>query len=518
MYTLPRLALVTAALLLASCSDSDIADEECGVDYTLPADVDGPLSAATQSTFDEYSWQTFLSLNAPEVGGQVSLDGDNATQVSRWSSTVDLIECNLDPESCLCPGGDCSQPGSRQYPVECQNIPGFERYRVLGQIDKADDSFLEAETQGLSNKPILDAQGNFVRYEILLAPATYRHLAENRLYDWEVIVGQSTDLLLPCGDERYTGGDPADADMGSLVVKLAWMEEGLADARYHQEQLLVYQPSYRTSDGVATCDLRTMALVGMHVGHKTVKQPTWLWSTFEHVRNAPPCFGLPPSGRQMAVVNTGCPADRSQTYNFAPQSCADGQCATCNASPQSNDPDGRCLVPGSMETADGWCLDLMPNPTQGLSQLCTQVSVADYYPDAHRWNEMCQATLGERSVWSQYKLISTQNFAFETQPTVCANVVASTSTTEGRTLQRPQVPISADPNDAGDIVPTRPWLGNTSMESYERSNCTACHAQSTLKNDAGDDINTDYMYFLAIETCAAWCDANDVAPCTCLNS
>ncbi len=513
---LRRPMLVLCALVWSACSDTNVTEEECGVEYDLPADIPVALSNATQSTFDEYSWRSFLALNAPEVGGRVSLDGDNPTQVSAWSSTVDLIECNLSPDGCICPDGDCQNPGSRHYPDECRDIPGFERYRVLSGIDKADDSFLEAETGGLSNSPVLDANGRFLRYEILVAPATYRHIVENRLYDWSTLTAQTSNLLLPCGVADYTGGDPANPGMGALVVKHAWMDGALADARYHQEQVLVYDPEYRTSNGEATCDLRTMSLVGMHIGHKTVKQPTWLWSTFEHVRNAPDCAGLPPTGQQEAVVNTACPSNRTQDYNFAPRLCDGDRCATCNATPQSNAPEGSCLVPGTTSTDDGWCLDLAPNPTQGLSQLCTQVPVADNYPDAARWNAVCQATLGDGSVWSQYELVSTQNYVFDSEPTTCQNVVAETSTTEGRTKQRPQIGISADPDD-GDAVSTRPWLGNTSMESYERSNCTACHAKADLQTDSDLEINTDYMYFLAVETCAAWCDANDVSPCSCLD-
>ena len=512
------LTLALVALTVCACSDdNEVADQECGIDYNLPADIPGQLSNATQSTFDEYSWQSFLALNAPEVGGQIALDGDNVTQTSGWSSTVDLLKCNLNSDDCVCPGDDCRNPGSHYYPAECQSIPNFDRYRVLSGIDKADDSFIEATIGGLGNEPLLDANGRFIRYEILVAPGTYRHVADNGFYDWPTLTARTSDLLLPCGLADYTGGDPANPEMGTMVVKNAWMDGGLPDARYHQEPILIFNPGYRSTDGQATCELRTMSLVGLHIGHKTLKQPSWLWSTFEHVLNAPDCAGLPPPGQQQPLVNTACPSNRTQDYNFAPSQCDNGSCAPCNVAPASNAPTGSCLIPGATDTTDGWCLNLPPNPSQGISQLCTQVPVADNYPDAHRWNELCQAALGSESVWSQYKLISTQNYDFDTEPTTCRNVVVETSTPESRTKQRPQVDIPADPGDSGNMVATRPWLGNTSMESYERSNCAACHTKARIQSDAGRRLNTDHLYFLAFETCAGWCAENEITPCSCLN-
>ncbi|MBM4247384.1 MAG: hypothetical protein FJ148_26945 [Deltaproteobacteria bacterium] len=172
---LPIVALAIVMAGIAACSDrgsSGPSEPSCSLEYVLPADLPQPLAQATQADFEQNSWQTFLALNAPEVGGRIARDGDNPTQWSRWSSSVDLIECNLDPTGCACPDGDCSRSGSRYLPPECRAVAGHESLRVLDNIDKADDAFLEAKTGGLSNTPVLDSQGHFLRYEILVSPAT----------------------------------------------------------------------------------------------------------------------------------------------------------------------------------------------------------------------------------------------------------------------------------------------------------------------------------------------------------
>lgn len=64
----------------------------------------------------------------------------------------------------------------------------------------------------------------------------------------------------------------------------------------------------------------------------------------------------------------------------------------------------------------------------------------------------------------------------------------------------------------GDDEKQRPFLGNTSMESYERSNCTGCHSKGyatpffLLSDPTHQDTLTivnDLMYWLILEVPAA---------------
>jgi hypothetical protein len=282
----------------------------CPMHYDLPADIALDLpSSLGQLVYDRYSWSAFLALAAPGVDEHVSHSGDNQTQWDQWSSTVDVIQCNLDPTHCLCVNGDCRNSGARYYPPICRAIPNYETYRVLDQLSKVDDAFLEsAQTNqngtpigGLGNSPVIDKNGKFLRYEILISPAVYDFVVENQYYDNAVLQSLTRSVTFPCGEVDYRGGDPANRRLGALWIKNAWMELPKEDSRqygpkdvenhddvydpggydndgdrgqskrktlndqYHTEKLLVYTPSYRNLDGIPSCELRTMALVGQHL-------------------------------------------------------------------------------------------------------------------------------------------------------------------------------------------------------------------------------------------------------------
>jgi len=465
---------------------------ECTLTYNLPADMNASLecmasSDPVQCDFDNFSWQTFLALNAPRVGEPVSTSGDNPTQWAGWSSTADLLNQGSTPEP----------SGSRYYPDACQSIPDYENYRVIDQVGKVDDSFLEAQTGGLSPNPVIASNGTFLRYEILLSPATYDWIVSqelNKVTTLKAWAESGIDVNFICGDGSYTGGDPANPQMGAIVLKNAWMEiSGFNPDDYHTEQLLVYTPDFRNSTGQATCELKTMALVGMHIAHKTLNQPNWIWSTFEHANNAPDCTALPNDGNEAGDdgPSASCPDSAGQDWNFFNTICDSGSvCQTCNTAPASNAAAGQCVNPSNPD-AEAWCLDLPPNPVQGLSRICRQFPIDAVYPTAGDWNTGCKLALAD-SVWSNYQLISTQ-WISQLPQTTCTNNQTSVNAAD----PLPKTPVK------GKNGIERPFLGNTSMESYERPNCTGCHVKgsgTTFVVD-GEDFNivNDYMYWLVLE-------------------
>jgi len=279
------------------------------------------------------------------------------------------------------------------------------------------------------------------------------------------------------------------------------MEAKGKQGKFHREKLLLYTPSFRNSTGEASCELKTMDLAGQHIAHKTIKQPNWIWSTFEHKLNAPDCTALPDSGNEQGDdgPSTACPTTIDTNYSFFPKSCSEGgsneaACQTCNVGPLSNLPANampeECTNPDAPEGKDTpWCLDLGPAADAGITKACRQFPIEDNYPSAHAWNEACADALGSRSVWSNYQLVSTQWFVGE-------SVRCETgSTNPARTMLQPQVDVSAT---ADMDATTRPFLGNTSMEAYVRSNCTGCHSAATISGES-DSPSTDLMYWLSLE-------------------
>ena len=521
----------------------------CSLAYNLPGDLTADIpSNATDTDFMVFSWQHFLALNAPSVGGQINANGDNTTQWSAWSSTADLLN-QTNPGS----------SGSRYYPPACQTVPDFQNYRAIQQVGKVDDSFLEAQVGGLSENPVLDGAGNFLRYEILLSPAMYDDVISQGLNEPAVLANLSGNVNFICGDVAYTGGDPANAQMGAIIIKNAWRDAtGFSAqelAEYHSEQLLVYSPGYRNSSGQDTCELKTMALVAMHLAHKTVKQPNWVWATYEHLRNAPDCTTAPAAPMPQAVgTNKNCPQvdPNENIYTFYPAMCSaqgDQSCAACNTPPAKNGI-GECTNPFvDPEAENGWCLDLPPNPAAGTSRLCRQVPVAhgycsndftivcasvedcgdpsatcnDFYPAVKEQNTACWDAIiaaggGQTdSAWLNYQLIGAHWVALNY--TTCQNNATVVSAGPDGPVDfkdvRELVTLAVDDQQVASV--TRPVLGNTALESYDRPNCLGCHAKSYLSgicsNNAGKSCasdsdcgsgtcmqnNTDFMYFLKLE-------------------
>ncbi len=501
------------------------------ITYHLPADIPVVLTDATQADFDKLSWQTFLALNASGVGQPVNLPGNNnPTQWSKWSSTADL----LIPVK-QAPGSTPTAFGEHYYPSECQSIEGYDQYRVLDEVGKVEDSIFEAGGTGLSSDPLVvnphdNGTNHFLRYEILLSPATYDWISNNQLYSNDMLnqmAMNNQEVNAICGMANYPDGDPADSRMGALILKLAWMEVSDENkGNFHTEDLLVYTPGYRNTDGTTnTCEKKTMGLVGMHIIHKTEKQPAWIWSTFEHKNNAPDCRDvLSASGiTQGAQQNMTCPVSVDKDYNFFPMVCNDNDpaCQACNTAPITNATTINggpfaCTNPSNPNFGAGWCVNIpvstnetIPaplNPDQGLSKLCRQVPREHY--DQTMNNFYDKALVG--SIWNNYELISTQwapaPMLTGTNPS-CPNVSskiylqppgAKNKQVQGQLITPTIVLTGLATNPPPTGVQKRPILGNTSMESYERSTCLGCHSKSTI-GEKGTTPSTDFIYFLGLE-------------------
>ena len=524
----------------------------CSLNYVLPGDLPQEIPEhSSDGDFMQFAWRNFLALNAKYVGGRISLRGDNRTQWSRWSSTADLLNQRQ-------PGPS----GSRYYPPACREIRGYQKYRAIQQVGKVDDSFFEATSGGLSDDPVIDRFGNFLRYEILLSPALYNEIVEQDLYKRRVLLGLTSDVNLQCGEVEYVGGNPANPRMGSIVIKAAWMDTAPMSAEgketYHTEKLLVFNPGYRNATGKDSCELKEMALVGAHIARKTLRQPNWTWATWEHENNAPDCTQQMPlkvddQGRVVrggSKPNQSCPViEAGQEYAFNSSDCTSSDvCNGCNEAFA----EGNTTVPGQCVnpfTADGqqWCLDRPPSPVQGKSQLCRQVPTRsgaciddarvlcttdldcveaggvclENYAAVNQWNDACRNLIverGPRSVWSHYELIGIQ--WLDQSFSECANVQSTVAGSGGVNISRLRESVQMYGSfDHPEYA--RPVLGNTSMESYERSNCTGCHAKVNLPGLCSNDPNqscdsskdctdkasctqysTDFMYWLALEAAA----------------
>jgi hypothetical protein len=430
-----------------------------------------PCTLSGQSNIDQCAWNTF----AANLADGMWID---------WSSTADLLNQKS-------PGPS----GSRFVPAACHALSiQYPNLRVIAQVGKVADTLFEAGTVtssrytytgggtdtphrqnnvGLSGDPVVASNGTFLRYEIILNPTAYDWIVEQSLYKAATLETWTGDLTFP---------------ESSVVIKNAWMElGGLPSDQFYTEDLLVYTAPNLVDDPGDSCEKKTMALAGQHMATKTSAQPAWTWATFEHIYAAPDCTAV----QQDSGVNASCPEPATKmaalmgttlsNFLLNPTQCSDGSgaCASCNAKPSFN------CDPNTSNVDQAYCVDRAPNSARGLTQACRQVTPSYYRTQA----DENQSTLNN----DNYMLISTQWYSGAGSGDI--NVAPTVRNRDNRGNIRPASTRTV-------ASPTRSVLGNSTMETYERSNCIGCHSAAVFKGTSAPGaagISTDFMFWLTVE-------------------
>lgn len=376
--TKPNIA-VTSALLTSGLP--------CDAQLVAPFTLDN-----LQHGFDYYSWLTFIALNAPADGQAPAPGSDAPTQWEDWKEVSDFI----------LPGGaaPAGWDAPRRIPAACRGIAGAEHLRVVNRwaLNKTVASEID---QPFDTGPLIDQNGSYVRYELLVNRPMFEYLVQHRLYSRAGQQAFDGSIAFPAGN---TGND-GTGTVGAIMIKAAWkvMDPGDDPGRFHTVDALAYNPP---SPGVEeSCAPVTLGLVGWHAAHKTDAEPQWLWSTFEQVDNVP----------DQAQVDAGTIAAH---YNFYDPACSD-----CTV----NEPPPR-----------PWNPDVQPFPDAFTSQVTRVVPLTDA---TVALNQQFQGILGN-TVWQHYELISTQWPADATSPTDPNGVPAPTflANTTLETYSQGQVP------------------------------------------------------------------------------
>jgi hypothetical protein len=187
------------------------------------------------------------------------------------------------------------------------------------------------------------------------------------------------------------------------MVKASWMvvpEDDQLSDRFHTAKALIYSPSASGMAGDDQCSLQTVGLVGFHIARKLENTPQWIWSTFEHVDNAP--------------TKGQTPDDKP--YNFYHPGCTG--CTDVNTPPTLPWRPDRKNQPPSQVLRD----TAIPTATEQLN---------------HEWQQTLRA-VNEGSVWQYYQLIGSQwptlagtdcqtpNLSSKTTPSLLANTTLET--------------------------------------------------------------------------------------------
>jgi hypothetical protein len=409
--TLPS-APITSALLTSGLP--------CQPQFVPPFDLDG-----LQHGFDYYSWLTFIALNA-STPNAAPLPQNDAPLL--WQSYAEISDI-------LLPGGKTPAPwGSpRVIPDVCKSIPGAANLRVLRKSSLA--KTLTGEViEPFDTGPLIDQNGNYVRYEILVNQPMFEYIVQNGLYSVAGQAAFTTPVAFPeaKNDTDANGNDLPTGTVGAIMVKAAWKVIGANDdpSRFHIVHGLAYNPPSENPKIAESCSKVTLGLVGWHAAHKTADAPQWIWSTFEHVDNVPSDADI--VARKLAAH-----------YNFYRPGCSAADCPVNQPPPRP------------------WNPDVQPFPGDYRSQITRVIPLTD---ETIELNDGFQAILAG-TVWNNYELISTQ------WPTDATSKVDPTG------------------------VPAPVFLANTTLETYIQgmvpqasSSCMDCHNNAAATSGRESDF------------------------------
>ena len=382
---------------------------------------------AAQRLFDIFSWKMFVSLNWPaDKNGQA----DPAKNLSdlqlplRW-------EFFRGADSIFLPDGATPKPwgGSKGWlGAEKMLEEGKPPVRDLWMTRKADPGrdhqVLDESFQAFSG-PLVDQNGKWVRYEVLVNRTEFDYLFRNQLYsiDGQVAFSKDHQVDFPANEGNRHG---------SIEIKLSWKQLGADDdaTRFLVRKAYVQHViADRHGNIVKTKPtLETMGLVGMHIAVRTESSPTWIWATFEQIDNV--------NANDLEKDARGRPLHPNFFNPAAPTRLV-------NTLPPMN------AVPDANGHFTSWAENRTTDPTQVLQVLPVPAAT-------EALNDMVRAQLkGQGSVLQYYRLIGTQWPVHPGFPAFAGgtSVTGGTSTPESILYKIP-----------GKVVPV--YLVNTTMETY----------------------------------------------------
>nr|WP_245220862.1 cytochrome C [Pseudomonas batumici] len=388
------------------------------VTVTTPVSLD-----SLQQNFDQLSWQTFIALNwpaqangNPAAGTQIGKQ-DGATVWESWRESYQIFLPKGQP-----PAGWNTAPA---IPKACEGLKPGRLLQQMGKVPDVLDEFIQPFQSG----PLVDQNGVYTRNEIVVNQSMFNDITSKGLYSVEgqqayLTKNQNNHVAFSCGSNKTQ-------QVGAVMVKASWKVLGGNDqrSRFHTVDALVYTPGNsdptRGPIVAESCKAEPVGLVGLHIVHKTAGAPQWVWSTFEHVDNAP--------------EKTTPLKQRKGPYLFY----------NVTSSTPANQPPARPWNPAVKATP---------------SQIVRVIPLTAATKTLNASYQKLLRTVNANSVWANYQLISTQ---WPTQPATDCELPSPT-------------------NPLGSPAPT--FLANTTLETFIQgsvpqtsSSCMECHNNATTR-------------------------------------
>jgi hypothetical protein len=178
----------------------------------MPGDVDIALKtelekakefAKVQREFDLYSWQMFFAANWPtndqgQPAPRLEDTSFGAPHWTLWHNSSTIFQANgAPPDACGLPAAkralvltrNLAQPVSRglePFRLEANAVVNSRTTRFLGVISAVGElnvANLGSDIGQAFTGPLIDQNGNFVFYEIMIDPNEVNYLCEKKLYN-----------------------------------------------------------------------------------------------------------------------------------------------------------------------------------------------------------------------------------------------------------------------------------------------------------------------------------------------
>ena len=429
---------ITVLLFALACGDNHNTDSEkdssrrpksgCSTDTSpvfssaIPHEVDvalqngyAGLTPGDQPCFDVFSWKSFVALNWPADTTGNPLPGnfnDNTSSNRVWEYYKDpsLVFQTMEYQLAFSGPNKISQSSKVFYQFA----------KVNNELIGIPPEILEATGQ-----PLIDKNLNFALYEIKMNPDEIHYIDSNKLNFKE---GQEGKKI------NFPGGNKDS--IGAMEIKATWkiMVPGVDDTtKFYCRRATIYVSGSQSANGNALYLTETVGLVGMHILHKTTNFPFWIWTTFEHINNAP------------QQNNAG----QKGNYSFFNAACTSCQANIPPAAPsggvylwQATKPYAKTYATANIYGTQAERIDTIYGPTEMV-------------------NKIWQGALTKAgSVFANYRLIGSQ-----------------------WSVRRDAPPF--------DTVAAPNNLANTTLETYlQKSSCTmTCHRFATDAVGAGADFS-----------------------------
>ncbi|WP_281637884.1 hypothetical protein [Flavobacterium marginilacus] len=418
---------------------------------TFNNEVPGDLQLFNQTLADCFAWQEFIALNWP-TNPSSSFGTPNDYSFVQWETYM--------PREVLFPD-DGSKPPVWGTLVSDEYSSLFKSQKLLmkktqtklltfvSKIEKngSEVSFSPNQAAPFNKPSWLGAQNNTnVWYEIMLNKDYYDFIVKKGFYNAQVqhdTVQLNQPINFPQGE--YKG------IVGAIELKATWLEvpdpQSPKWTRYKLSKATVLDP--------ITKKLRNtvVALVGLHILHKTQNQPTWVWATFEQIDNTPDQSDL------------NAPAPSQYGYNFYNAKCTNRQVTV-----KTSHGDSTAVVKCVPNTPPPYYL----NQAGPVATQSTRINSIDQ-KYAAPINKLMQQKIQKfypNSVWQYYELVDVI-WSITVQPD-------------------PTVPIQSPRNiNTSSMLSGVSIVANSTMETYVQSTntCFNCHIYSTIAPYPKDSVN-----------------------------